>query len=189
MFADLGSLIGNSDWICHSVEDYPFFCHSDFMWNQFWMISDGQKLPFSQFQRLWILILEKFHYWKCQKFPNVQNSLLFKWLKRQFLEIQNDQNCFHVKSELLKILKFPHCVFPIKLPRSLHVIGDHKCVSISERKSSTTFVMHDINVHYKTIQFFSYMLNVSYLLTFRWAFLLRKSPFLKSSMQAWWMAQ
>ena len=46
---------------------------SDFTWNQFWFISEGQKLPFEQFCRLWILIFgKKFHTWKCQKPRSVQ---------------------------------------------------------------------------------------------------------------------
>ena len=34
----------------------------------------------------------KFHTWKCQIFPEIQNSELLIWSKSHFFELQNDQN-------------------------------------------------------------------------------------------------
>ena len=59
-------------------------CHFNYLWGfEFWF-------------------LEKFHTWKCQKFPKIQNSELFNWPIWQSLGLQNDQSWFNVKSEWQK---------------------------------------------------------------------------------------
>ena len=64
---------------------FQFSHHSDFSWNQFWLIFEGQNSPFYHFRRLWILIFWEFHTSKCEKFPKIQNSELLKWSKWQVL--------------------------------------------------------------------------------------------------------
>ena len=68
----------------------------------------GSKTVILQIWWFWILIFWEFHTWKCEKYPQIQNSELFMWSKWQFLELQNDQNWFHVKFEWQKNLKIPH---------------------------------------------------------------------------------
>ena len=75
-----------------------------------------KKCHFNNFGGFEYWFLEKFHTWKCQTFPKIQNSEVLKWSKWQFLGLQNDPNWFHVKS---KRQINPHCLFPIRLPRSV----------------------------------------------------------------------
>ena len=44
----------------HSGEIWGFFCHSDFTSNQFWLISEGQKLPSNNFRssEIWFYLVE-----------------------------------------------------------------------------------------------------------------------------------
>jgi len=59
--------------------------------------ADIQKVKncqFNNFEGFEFWFLEKFHTWKCQKFPKLQNSELLKWSKCQVLGLQNDQNWF-----------------------------------------------------------------------------------------------
>ena len=37
-------------FLFHSVENYEFFCHSDFTWNQFWRIQKFKKCLFFNFR-------------------------------------------------------------------------------------------------------------------------------------------
>ena len=70
-----------------------------FRWNQFWLISEGEKLLLQQFWWLWILIFGNFHTWNCQKapkFPNLELLIRSKW---QLLGLLKNQNWIHVKSE------------------------------------------------------------------------------------------
>ena len=67
------------------------------------------------------MIFWKFHTWKCQKFPRIQNSEMLKMPKWQFLGLQNSHNWFHIKSEwqnypAISALFIP---IPIRLPRSV----------------------------------------------------------------------
>ena len=52
---------------------------------------------YKNFGGLEFWFLEKFHTWKCQKFPKIQDSERRKWSKWQFLGLQNDQNTFSRK--------------------------------------------------------------------------------------------
>jgi len=61
----------NTVWKCGNS---AFFCHSDFAWNQFGSISEGQKLKFEQFWRLWILIFGKISHLEMSKVTKNHNS-------------------------------------------------------------------------------------------------------------------
>ena len=47
-------------YICHSVEKWQFYCHSDFTWNQFWRIYKFKICHFSSFIGSGFLIFVNF---------------------------------------------------------------------------------------------------------------------------------
>ena len=66
----------------YTVWKFSFFSATpDFTWNQFWLISNGQKLPFWQFWTLWILIFEKYI------LENVKNSQKSKFRAAKMVKI------------------------------------------------------------------------------------------------------
>ena len=69
LFTDLGSPIGNFDCGYSTVWTLIHFAATDFIWNQFWLISEDQKLPFLQFCKFWIYIFGKMSHLKMLKFP------------------------------------------------------------------------------------------------------------------------
>ena len=77
----------NCSSLAHNVEISGFFCHSDFMWNQF-KGSMSSKSSFLQFGRTWIYFWSNYSLMKSAKMH--QNGIL---------EAQKRQNWFHVKSE------------------------------------------------------------------------------------------
>ena len=83
LFTDLGSLI------VHSVEIY--FSATDFTSNQYWLISEGQKLSIYQF--FGKFNFKKSEISKCSKF---RAALM---VKMAVFMASNDLNWFHVKSE------------------------------------------------------------------------------------------
>ena len=112
---DLGILIGNFDSGKAIFLPLWFYVKS--------ILADFRrsKLPFSQFWRLWIVILWKkfipqndkiFQKFKIQSCSNGQNSSFwgFKMTKLVSRKIWVAE----------KIMKFPHCAFPIRL---------HRCVN------------------------------------------------------------
>ena len=62
-----------------------FFCHFNFKWNQFWLILEDQEKIATIWKDLNFGFCKKFHIWKCQKCPKIQNSELLKWSEWQFL--------------------------------------------------------------------------------------------------------
>ena len=98
-YTDLGSLIGNFDYAYSTVwksSNFPatLILHEiDFGW-----FEKVKHCHFNNFEGLEFWFLEKFHTWKCQKLPIMQNEELLKRSKLQFLVLQNYQNWFHVKS-------------------------------------------------------------------------------------------
>ena len=57
------------------------FCHSNFTCNQFWLISEGEKLSFKQFWRLCILIFMKIPNLKMAKNPKISKFTASKCVK------------------------------------------------------------------------------------------------------------
>ena len=57
---------------------------------------------FNKFEGFEYWFLEKFHIWKCQKFPKIQTSEVLKWAKWQFLGYKMTNYWFHVKSDMQK---------------------------------------------------------------------------------------
>ena len=82
---------------------------------------------FNNFGGFEFWFLEKLHTWKCQMLPKIQNSELLKWVKWQFLGLQNDPNWPQNVSGRNN-LKFQHCVFPIRLPRSVPIFAEIKTI-------------------------------------------------------------
>ena len=62
-------------------------------------------------------VLKEFHTWKRQK---ILNPKLLKWSKRQFWGFKMTNVNFTLNLSGRKFLKFPHCVFPIRIPRSVN---------------------------------------------------------------------
>ena len=65
-------------------------------------IVEVQKLPFFQFQRLWILVFGTFQHSKIATIHQNQTSVPLKISKYQFLHFQIPYNWFHIKSKSQK---------------------------------------------------------------------------------------
>ena len=96
---DLGNLFGNFDWIWHIVWKFINFTAPLILYEINFGWFQNINCHFNNFYGFEFWFLGKFHTWKCQKFPSVLNSELFKWWKWLFFGLQNDQNWFHVKYE------------------------------------------------------------------------------------------
>ena len=92
-------------WIFHIVHIEQFYCHSDFTWNQFWLISVLRSiLSFLQFWRLWIFIFWKISRLKMSNVPQYSKySAAQNGQNCRFWGLQIDQNWLHAKCEWQKI--------------------------------------------------------------------------------------
>ena len=87
--------------LIHSVENWEFFCHSDFTWNQIERFEE-LKLPSFQFQMVWILFLAKFQPSEIAQNHQFLTSKPQKCQNDNFRNFWNSKNWFHVKSKWQK---------------------------------------------------------------------------------------
>ena len=123
---ELSSPIGNFD--CGNVAIFlPLWFYVKSILADFWR----SKTAVLTILYPWILIFGKNSHLKCQKFPKIENSELFKWSKWSFGALK------WLKLISRKILKFSHCVFPIRLSRSVDLTFEKNWVTLVGNTGTT----------------------------------------------------
>ena len=123
----------------HNVEISGFFYTSDFTWNQFWSFWNPKKCYFDHLSSSKFWIFANFWHFQVWNFCKIQNSMLSRLLKQQYLLFWNQQKLFsHKIRGAGKLLSF-HTVeylqskFPIRLSRSVHLQICHKSLNFWDR--------------------------------------------------------